>query len=64
VSLIDNLLNKIEKYEQMRIEECILGAVLSISGISLCFLGGVAIVILFAILTTISYAIVTTGLFL
>ena len=48
----------------MRIEECIIGVVLSVSGISLCFLGASAIIILFSILTTISYAIVITAMFL
>lgn len=61
---MDNLLNKINKYNQMRIEECILGAILSVAGISLCFLGVSAIIILFSILTTISYAIVITAMFL
>jgi hypothetical protein len=48
----------------MRIEECIIGVILSVAGISLCFLGASAIIILFSILTTISYAIVITAVFL
>ena len=55
-SLLDQFFEYISQYRQLRIEECIIGTILTISGLCLCIFGTQATKILFSIVSALLYS--------